>query len=80
MNVDHKDANKGLYEKFTVTRNDGRSAPGEEHEHCRYFVLDLDHDPHVWAAVRAYEEEIAPYFPRLAIDLMKIRDEATGKP
>ena len=35
----------GLYEKFEVTRTDGRSAKGERHHGCSYFVVDLDHDP-----------------------------------
>lgn len=46
----------GIYDKFTVTRNDGKDAPGEKHENCQYFVLDLTHDPHAPAAIKAYAE------------------------
>lgn len=76
---------KGLYEKFTVTRTDERSEPGEKHHGCRYFVLDLDHDPFAWAAIEAYEVACASTYPSLAIDLYKMRHvameqtrEATG--
>ena len=69
MNVDHKDATKGLYEKFHVERTDGRSAPGEKHDGCEYFVLDLDHDPHALPALIAYEKSCRADFPGLAADL-----------
>ncbi len=49
---------KGLYEKFRVERTDGRSEPGEKHEGCEYFVLDLDHDPHAIPALKAYEASL----------------------
>jgi hypothetical protein len=39
------DRDRGVYGKFLVERTDGRSAPGEKHDGCLYFVLDLDHDP-----------------------------------
>lgn len=48
------DKSRGVYEKFTVTRTDGKSEPGEKHDGCRYFVLDLDHDPHAVPAIAAY--------------------------
>ena len=69
MNVDHKDAHRGLYGKFNVSRVDGRSAPGEKHEGCEYFVLDLDHDPHALPALKAYEESCRIAFLPLARDL-----------
>ncbi len=43
-----------IYEKFTVTRTDGTDGPGLKHQGCRYFVLDIDHDPYAEAALRAY--------------------------
>ena len=58
MNVDHKDASRGLYGKFYVKRSDGRSAPGEKHYRCEYFVLDLTHDPHAIPALKAYEASL----------------------
>ena len=60
---------RGLYEKFRITRTDGRSEHGEKHEGCEYFVLDLDHDDHAIPALRAYAESCALEFPQLAADL-----------
>lgn len=60
---------KGSYRKFQVLRLDGKSQPGEKHEHCEYFVLDLDHDPHAIAAIRAYAESCEKDRPKLARDL-----------
>lgn len=48
----------GLYRKYDVRRTDGRDAPGFKHHGCRYFVLDLDHDEHARAAIRAYRSSI----------------------
>jgi hypothetical protein len=73
------DKQRGLYRKFHVTRTDGSSKPGGKHEHCRYFVLDLDHDQYAAAALKAYEEACCAEFPRLAIDLMKIRHEIEAR-
>ena len=63
------DETKGLYHKFNVTRTDGSSEPGKKHEHCRYFVLDLDHDPHAAAALDAYAWSCREQYPALAQDL-----------
>ena len=46
----------GLYRKFDVERTDGRSAPGMKHFRCRYFVVDLDHDPLAAGTLRDYAE------------------------
>ncbi len=62
---------RGLYEKFRITRTDGRSEHGEKHDGCEYFVLDLDHDDHAIPALRAYAESCAREFPFLAADLSK---------
>lgn len=35
------DKDRGLYVKFHVERTDGRSAQGEKHHGCQYFVLDV---------------------------------------
>lgn len=69
MNTNDSDTNKGLYQKFRVERTDGSSAPGGKHEHCRYFVLDLDHDPHALLALKGYVISCRQYFPELAKDL-----------
>lgn len=65
------DRYQGIYEKYRVKRVDGRSRPGEKHEHCEYFVLDLhpEHDPHARAALLAYADSCEKEFPRLARDL-----------
>lgn len=57
-------------QKFRVTRTDGSSEPGGKHEHCRYFVLDLDHDPHAAHALAAYAQSCALSHPVLAGDLL----------
>lgn len=63
------DKTRGLYEKFTVTRNDGTSEPGGKHEGCEYFVLDLTHDKHARAALMKYAESCHGEYPLLANDL-----------
>lgn len=50
------DRNRGLYDKFFVERTDGSSTPGEKHDGCEYFVLDITHDPHAGPALLAYAE------------------------
>jgi len=69
MNVNDADKTKGLYRKFNVERTDGSSGPGGKHERCRYYVLDLDHDPHAPAAIRAYADSCRSDYPVLAADL-----------
>lgn len=66
------DATRGLTSKFEVVRNDGKSEPGEKHDGCRYFVLDLDHDPHAAAALRAYADSCETDYSLLAADLRKL--------
>lgn len=64
---------KGLIGKFTVRRNDGRDVEGEKHHGCRYFVLDLDHDPHAKPALAAYAKSArADGYTALADDLDRI--------
>lgn len=49
---------------------DGRSAKGQKHHGCAYFVLDLDHDPFAAPALRAYADACeADGFGPLADDL-----------
>ncbi len=60
----------GIYRKFRVERTDGRSAPGEKHDGCTYFVLDIDHDPHALPALRAYAEACKDTHPELSRDLL----------
>ena len=60
---------RGLYEKFRVIRTDGKSAIGQKHDGCEYFVLDLDHDEFAWIAIDAYARACADKYPKLAADL-----------
>jgi len=60
---------QGIFEKFTLRRNDGSDAPGGKHHGCSYFVLDLDHDQHAAAAMRAYAASCHATHPQLAVDI-----------
>ena len=62
----------GIYRKFDVTRTDGKSATGQKHEHCRYFVLDVDHDQYAFAALEAYADKCRDRFPKLAEDIDRL--------
>lgn len=66
------DKTRGLYHKFNIARTDGSSGPGGKHEDCRYYVLDLDHDPHAKAAIRAYADSCRSDYPELAADLGRL--------
>jgi hypothetical protein len=61
---------KGIYQKFNVTRADGRHAAGEKHEACDYFVLDLTHDRHAFPALLAYAESCKEEYPQLCEELV----------
>lgn len=65
------DKSKGLYDKYTVYRNDGGSAVGAKHQHCEYFVLDLTHDKHARLALFAYADSCRKEYPLLAEDLCR---------
>lgn len=82
------DKSQGIYKKFNVTRTDGSSAPGGKHENCFYFVLDLNHDPHAKAALKAYADSCRTDYPLLAGDIDRMIEgcefggaapEASGK-
>ena len=64
------DPQRGLYEKFFVERTDGKSEPGQKHHGCEYFILDLHHDKHAIAALRAYALSCRHEYPLLADDLI----------
>ncbi len=65
-----KKARTGLHSKYQVTRTDKRSAPGQKHYGCEYFVLDLTHDPHAIAALKAYATACESDRPALSRDLI----------
>jgi len=60
---------QGIFRKFQVSRVDGSDVVGGKHFGCRYFVLDLDHDQHAPAAMRAYAAACASTHPELAADI-----------
>lgn len=62
---------QGLFDKFTVLRNDGNDEPGKKHFLCEHFVLDINHDPYAKAALRAYAEACKETHPILSDDMMK---------
>lgn len=72
------DKTRGLYNKFIIWRTDGEDAPGHKHDGCRYFVLDLTHDPHSWPALKAYAESCRSEYPQLAHDLDELIAAAPG--
>lgn len=47
-----------------------------KHRDCWFFVLDLDHDSHAVAALRAYADSVEPDFPVLAHQLRTKAAEA----
>ena len=63
------DQQRGLYNKFRVSRLDRSSQRGRKHHNCDYFVLDLNHDPHAIAALKAYAKSCRKDYPELAADL-----------
>ncbi len=75
MTTEGKDRDKGLYDKFKVTRSDGRSKKGQKHERCQYFVLDVNHDPHAYAALLAYAASCKDEYPQLAIDVQNLAND-----
>lgn len=72
-----EDPQPGLYNKFWVRRTNGGSRPGGKHEKCRYFVLDVNHDPFAVTALRAYAAACQEKYPELADDLRDIARKAT---
>ncbi|MEH6434341.1 hypothetical protein [Massilia sp. DD77] len=60
---------QGIFRKFEVRRTDGSSEPGGKHENCRYFVLDLNHDHHARAAMRAYATSCRSTHPVLCDEI-----------
>lgn len=62
---------QGLFDKYLVQRRDGSDLPGRKHFGCRYFVLDIDHDPFSKIALAAYSLACEARLPTLAADLRR---------
>lgn len=58
---------KGLYDKYTVVKNDGTTTDVD----ADYFVLRLDTDPHARVAALAYANSVKDSNPNLAFDLFQ---------
>lgn len=61
--------NVGYFQKFYVSRVDGRDQPGGDRENAQYFTLDLIHDPLALPALEAYCKACEESHPALAKDL-----------
>jgi hypothetical protein len=70
--VTAEDQKRGIYRKYTVTRTDGSSESGGKHEHCSYFVLDLEHDQFAISALKAYAKACRRQYPELAAHIDSI--------
>lgn len=68
------DQERGIYQKYNVTRTDGSSGPRGKHEHCAYFVLDLEHDAFAIPALKAYAKACRATHPERARDIETILD------
>jgi hypothetical protein len=66
---------EGLYGKFIVRRTDDKDAPGEKHDGCTYFVLDLQHDKHMVPALRAYADSCEKEYPVLSSQLRIVAND-----
>lgn len=71
---------QGLFRKFEVNRVDGSDALGGKHHGCEYFVLDVTHDVHAPAALRAYAESCKSTHPKLSVDLIDRHGAASPLP
>lgn len=60
---------RGMFDKYKVSRRDGSSRKGKKHDGCEYFVLDWKHDKFAIPAARAYAAACAAEYPSLAVDL-----------
>lgn len=63
---------KGLIDKYNVFRRDGRDRQGDKHRNCRYFVLDVSHDPFAIPAILAYAEACREKKPVLSENLIEM--------
>ena len=64
----------GLINKYAVRRRDGKDRQGDKHRNCRYFVLDVSHDPFAVPALRAYAEACKEDKPNLSAQLIDMAD------
>jgi hypothetical protein len=65
-----KQTELGAYEKFTVSRKDGRDKPGGDRADAKYFVLDLTYDPFAEDAMFAYAAACRTSHLLLSLDIV----------
>jgi len=68
---------EGLNQKYRVERVDG-TGPTGQHVDCRYFVLDLSHDPAARTVALHFAELVQNERPNLAADLRRLVRELRG--
>lgn len=66
--------NRGYYDKYNVTRKDGKEVPADTH----WFCIDVTHDPLAETAIRAYVTAGMGQFPELADVLTDLGWEPAG--
>jgi len=59
----------GLDGKYEVKRTDGKDGPGDRHDGCEYFVLDLTHDSAARLAATVYAAVAQNWNPQLSREL-----------
>jgi len=57
------DEKRGVYRKYEVKRLNDMEG---KHDHCQFFVLDLDHDEYAVPALKAYAKACADKYPALS--------------
>lgn len=62
---------QGLFDKYRVSRTDGKDYRGSKHHGCDYFVIDMDHDPAAGPALITYAAAVVKTHPVLASELIK---------
>ena len=67
------EADKGLYQKYYVSRTDGK-----ERENAKYFVLRYDECPKARMALRLYATLQEKDYPQLAVDVKAEMDNFEG--
>lgn len=66
--------NAGYYEKYNVSRKDGRDQPGGDREGAQYFVLDLSHDRFARLAMNVYLAVSRSELPALTQSMRPLLD------
>lgn len=71
--------NDSLYQKYNVSRVDGRDLPGGDKASARYFVLDYMNDWYARIALGCYADSCSIEFPELAADIEQKLADSKGK-